>query len=361
MQNRELWQLELADCIRTVDQLETYLPINNRDKIVEVVSNMRLSITPHQRSLIDFSDPNDPLLLMSVPQQQELFVSPNELLDPIGDEKDSPVPFLTHRYKNRALIYATFSCSAYCRFCFRKFKTGQATPGPTPKDQTRIFEYFSNHPETEEAILSGGDPFTLTDDQLETWISGLNQIESVKRIRIHTRTLVNLPSRITDSLLQTLSKTNKPITIVTHFNHHREIAPENIEAISKLTGSGIQIKNQNVLLRGVNDNAETLILVFKKLLQINVTPYYMHQLDLARGTNHFRVPLEKGMAIMAELQSIANDTPLPRYMLDLPGGAGKIEITPESIKKHDDHWITTSPFGDAVRYNEPQTHDKNVN
>ncbi len=353
MPDRQRWQIELADSIRTVEQLEELLQIPNRDQILEVVSNMRLSITPHQRSLIDFTNPHDPLLRMVIPHEQELFVTESELVDPIGDENDMPVPFLTHRYRDRALIYTTFNCAAYCRFCFRKFKTGQATPGPTQEERERIFNYLQTHPEVEEAILSGGDPLTLTDDLIKMWLNELSKIKSIKRIRIHTRTLVNLPSRITASLAEILSNSDKPIVIVSHFNHPRELAQQNIDAINLLTSAEIQIKNQNVLLREVNDNTGTLKTLFTKLVQAGVGLYYIHQLDLARGTNHFRVPIKKGMQLMRELHNELTGIALPRYMLDLPGGKGKIQINKENLCWQGDHWIVKSPLGETVRYNEP--------
>ncbi len=353
----ETWQRELQQCIRSLDQLEVFVPQENREKMREVLKNMRLSITPHTARLIDFTNPNDPMFLMSVPQERELTITPEELVDPIGDEAKSPIPFLTHRYRDRVLIYATFSCSHYCRFCFRRFKTGQANPGPATPDIDRICAYLVSHPEIDEVILTGGDPLTLLDSQIEEWLRRLRQIPTIARIRFHSRVPVNLPSRITDSLVSIVTKyqdTTHPIYLITHFNHPREIAPENIDAISKFVHAGVVIRNQSVLLRGVNDNVQTLTQLFKTLTNIRVAPYYLHQLDLARGTNHFRVPLEQGIELMRELQGDVTGIALPRYMLDLPGGNGKVPLTATYVSKQaTGEWLAETPSGKKVTYSEP--------
>lgn len=353
----ETWQRELQQCVRTIDQLEQFVPASNRGRMREVLANMRLSITPHTMSLIRFDDPNDPLFLMSVPQEHELNVTPEELVDPIGDEAKSPVPFLTHRYADRVLIYATFSCSHYCRFCFRRFKTGQANPGPSPEDIERIAAYLSAHPEVDEAILTGGDPLTLLDGQVEAWLERLRAIPSIRRIRFHTRVPVNLPSRVTDNLVALLRRyqdSTHPIFVVSHFNHPREITDANVEAISKLVDAGIVVRNQSVLLRGVNDDVNTLASLFKTLTDIRVVPYYLHQLDLARGTGHFRVPIERGVELMHALQGRVTGIALPRYMLDLPGGHGKIPLGHPYLTRCDDgSYAATSPHGYPVEYHEP--------
>ncbi len=358
MASIESWQIELQQCVRTIDELSQYIPIENKNRMREVLANMRLSITPHTLKLIDFKNPNDPILLMCVPNEKELRFSPEELRDPIGDETKSPIPFLTHRYPDRVLIYATFFCSLFCRFCFRRFKTGEANPGPTAEDRDRIVAYLRSHPEVDEVILTGGDPLTLLDEQLEDWFIRLRSIESIHRIRIHTRVPVNLPSRITDTFIVLVRKymdATHPIYIVTHFNHPNEIAPENVAAIAKLVDAGIVVRNQSVLLRGVNDDPIILEQLFKRLADIRVVPYYLHQLDLAKGTNHFRVPIKKGIELMRTLQGHVTGIALPRFMLDLPGGKGKIPLIHTFAKqKTDSDWEIESPFGEVVEYREPE-------
>ena len=357
MTQLETWQEELRDCVRTVDQLEKYIAIDNLPAMKEVLKNMRLSITPHTLKLINFADPHDPILLMTVPAERELFVTPEELVDPIGDEAKSPVPFLTHRYPDRVLVYATFFCSAYCRFCFRRFKTGQANPGPAPTEIEAVLQYLRTHREVEEVILTGGDPLTLLDGQIEDWLKNLRAIPTIQRIRFHTRVPVNLPSRITDTLIEVFTRymdSTHPIFIVTHFNHPNEIALESIAALAKLIDAGIVVRNQSVLLRGVNDNAQTLERLFKQLTNVRVVPYYLHQLDLARGTNHFRVPIEEGIALMRALQGKVTGIALPRYMLDLPGGKGKIPLTYPYLTRQNGIYRAESPFGEVVDYHEPK-------
>lgn len=355
----EPWQRELQQCVRTLEQLERYVALPHQERLKKVLKDMRLSITPHSLKLIDWNNPADPLLLMAVPHERELVVSPEELCDPIGDEAKSPIPFLTHRYPDRVLIYATFFCSLSCRFCFRRFKTGSSNPGPTKPEMGTIFTYLEQHPEVEEVILTGGDPLTLVDQQLEEWFKQLRAIPSIRRIRIHTRVPVNLPSRITGNLVSLMKKymdAKHPIFVVTHFNHPREIAEENIKAVVNLVDAGIVVRNQSVLLRGVNDDAETLEKLFKSLADIRVVPYYLHQLDLARGTNHFRVPIARGLELMRKLQGKVTGIALPKYMLDLPGGKGKIPLSYSYLKEKDGLYQAESPFGDMVEYHQPNTH-----
>ena len=352
----EPWQQELQQSIRTITQLEKHLPLRHQNRIIEALKLMRLAITPHTRDLIDWNNPSDPLFLMSVPDERETIFSLEERADPIGDEAKSPIPFLTHRYPDRALIYTTFFCSLSCRFCFRREKTGSANPGPTSVERERIYGYLRATPAIEEVILTGGDPLTLVDTALEDWLRHLREIPSIRRIRIHTRVPVNLPSRITDQLVALLRRSmdsTHPLNIVTHFNHPREITPKNIEAIAKLVDHGIVIRNQSVLLKGVNDDPDTLERLFKQLVDIRIVPYYLHQLDLARGTNHFRVPIERGIEIMRELQGRVTGIALPRYVLDIPGGKGKIPLTHSYATKIGDRYLVESPFGERVEYQEP--------
>lgn len=355
----ELWQQELRDTIRSLEALTAVIPDLDLEQLRLVLQDMRLAITPHSAKLIDFTNPEDPLLKISVPHTKELVVTPEELVDPIGDEAKSPIPFLTHRYPDRVLIYATFFCALSCRFCFRRFKTGQATPGPTATDLDRIVDYLVHHPEVDEVILTGGDPLTLVDTQLEELFRRFRNIPSIARIRIHSRVPVNLPSRLTPALVrlfQTYQDASHPLYLVTHFNHPREIAPENIEAIARLIDAGIVVRNQHVLLRGVNDSVETLTALYKQLTNIRVVNYYLHQLDLARGTNHFRVPLEEGLELMRKLQGNLSGITLPKYMLDLPGGKGKIPLQPEYLKKTGPQSFEARPFtGETVPYHEPET------
>jgi len=317
------WQTELSQCLRSVKDLERFLVCPNKEKLLEVVSVSRMSITPHTVKLIDWSNPNDPLLLMSVPSERELTVVDGELDDPIGDNLCSPVPFLARKYEDRVLIQVSFVCPQYCRYCFRRDRTGCATPGPSAENREQIREYLVAHPEIKEVILSGGEPLLLTDAQLREWFEMINSLSLLEggpggevKIRIHTRVPANLPSRFTPELIKLLAEFK--VRVITHFNHPRELATENIEVLKKLLSVGLKIENQSVLLRGVNDSLEVLRELVDKLRDLGITQHAIHQLDCAKGISHFRVPVEEGKKIVRGLGELA-----PPYYLDNPDGSGK--------------------------------------
>jgi len=337
----ETWQKELRRCVSSIEGLNRYAPKGflhssqgllgrndkGKDLMQEVVKNMRLSITPHTLKLIDWNDPRDPLLLMAVPRSRELDFSADEVADPIGDDKCSPVPFLVHRYPDRALIHVNYVCAGCCRFCFRRSKTGRANVGPSAKNRDDIVAYLKQHAEVEEAILSGGDPLMLADKELANWIAHFKTVKTLRRIRIHTRLPVTLPSRISPKLVRMLKsfQTNEfPIYMVTHFNHPKEIAKENIDAIARLVDAGIVVRNQSVLLKGVNDNLTVMRDLLRRLVDVRIVPYYIHQLDKAQGTSHFRVPVKDGIKLMKSLRGKVTGIALPKYVMDCPDGAGKI-------------------------------------
>ncbi len=361
---RELWQAELAASIRDLESLAKHLPHLDLEALRQVVGQMRLSITPHSAKLIDWTNPHDPLFKLAIPNSQELRQTIGEITDPNGDDKFSPIPFLTHRYPDRVLVYATYACSQYCRFCFRREKTGVATAGPAPADLDRIVTYLNEHPAVEEVIVTGGDPLILTDQALDKLLGCLRSVPTVRRLRIHTRVPVNLPSRITPALVDVVRRhqsPGRPVYIVTHFNHPRELANENLEAIALLADAGLVIRNQSVLLAGVNDNAATLELLFRNLVDHRVVPYYLHQLDLARGTNHFRVPIEQGEAIFKQLHGRLTGIALPRYMLELPSGQGKVQLGRAQVTKSETGNYTAESWdGKTVNYHEPVTQSHQI-
>lgn len=352
----EIWQSELGKSVRTLEQLSVLRPTEDVERLRPVVKGMRISITPHSLRLVDWADPWDPILLQCLPSTRELRVLDEELSDPIGDEVKSPIPFLTHRYTDRVLVFPTFFCSLYCRFCFRREKTGIGSAGPKAADLDRIVEYLTQHLEVKEVILTGGDPLTLTDKVLATWLARLTAVDSVIKIRIHTRVLVNLPSRVTNGLLEVFQQvldSGRALTVVSHFNHPKEIAEENVVALGRLARLGVVLKNQGPLLRRVNDSLEVLAALYRRLSAIGVEPYYLHQLDLAKGTNHFRVPIEKGLALIRQLRTLHPDLTIPKYVLDLPGGNGKVPV--ESLTKIDSRtWEGVGLSGERVRYTEPK-------
>lgn len=282
------------------------------------------AVTRYYLELARPDDPLCPILRQILPDVREIQdqVFPSD--DPLAEESHSPVPGLTHRYSDRALWYLTHDCAAHCRFCQRRRKVARPGSGPGRAERRMALDYIKNHKEIREVILSGGDPFTLNDDVLDEILSGLRAIGHVG-LRIHTRMPVTLPSRITDGLVGVLSR-HEPITIVTHFNHVREMTPPATQALRRLRRAGCLLLNQSVLLRGVNDTAAALEDLFVGLLGQGVKPYYLHQCDEVHGVSHFRVHLDEGMELMRRLRSRISGPALPTYVVDLPGGAGKVPV-----------------------------------
>lgn len=326
----EKWQEELTASIRTIEDLRIFLPVSETSPLFEVVARARMSITPHTAKLIDWSNPSDPLFLMSVPNEQELVFTEGELNDPVGDKLCSPLPFLLRKYEDRVLVQVSFMCPQYCRFCFRRARTGCATPGPTAADREHIREYLAAFPKIKEVILSGGEPLLLSDRQIREWFEMIRSVSHFPppcqggggrkvRTRVHTRVPVTLPSRITPELVFLLSEFN--VAVIAHFNHPREIATENVEAIKRLVEIGLVVKNQSVLLRGVNDSTEVLRELIEKLGVLGVSQHAIHHLDAAKGTSRFCVLLARGMEIVRGLGELA-----PPYYLERPDGKGKVVL-----------------------------------
>jgi lysine 2,3-aminomutase len=350
----ERWQQQLRESITSLEQLSEVLLYPLHPGAMEVLLKARLLITPQTLSLIDKENPACPIARMCVPHEHELETVGEELKDPIGDEAYLQVPHLVHRYQDRALVQVNYACAQQCRFCFRREKTGCATAGPRDEDFVRMAGYLREHPEIKEVILSGGDPLLLPDARLNFILSLFASIDSVERLRIHTRIPTVLPSRITPAFARMLSVQAKTLTIVTHFNHAKELAKENRYALQLLQGAGVVVKNQAVLLRGVNDQTKTLAELFQALLDQKVTLYYLHQLDLAKGTNHFRVPISRGKELMTGLRKQFPVGALPAYVLDIPGGGGKVSIESDQVALLDEGvYELTDRFGNKVVYKEP--------
>lgn len=293
--------------------------------VVAVAERFTVAITPHIASLIDADDPNDPIALQFVPRKAELVDTPEELADPTGDARHSPLKGLIHRYPDRVLLKPTHACAAYCRFCFRRETVGEGGEALNETEMAAIFDYIRDHPEIWEVILSGGDPFMLSPRRVGEIIRQLDAISHVKVIRFHTRLPIVDPERVTDALADALA-TEKSLWVVIHANHPRELTPEVRCACKKLSGRGIPLLSQSVLLRGVNDDVATLTALFRALVAMGVKPYYLHHGDMARGTAHFRTSLEDGLELMRRLQFEVSGLCVPAYMLDIPGGGGKVPV-----------------------------------
>lgn len=323
------WHWQMRHRIRSVEKLAGNISLSNseRQDIEKAANIFPMSITPYYASLINKDDPRCPIRLQCLPDLKELTEGCGDMDDPLHEDFDSPVPGLTHRYPDRVLLLVTNECSMYCRHCTRKRKVGDQDRRTTEQDIGRGIEYIKSHPEIRDVLLSGGDPLILPTAQLDRIISKVRSIPHVQVIRIGTRVPVVMPQRVTDELVETLKKYH-PIWVNTHFNHPREFTPESTLALAKLADAGIPLGNQTVLLKGVNDCSIIMKKLVHLLVQNRVRPYYLYQCDLSRGIEHFRTPIAKGIEIMEALIGHTSGFAVPTYVVDAPGGGGKIPVLP---------------------------------
>jgi lysine 2,3-aminomutase len=341
----ENWQKGLTKSITNLEELARRFPIDI-GPLKPVVENFPMRITQYYLDLI--RDVGDPIWRQCVPDPRELNddqLSP----DPLSEEGLTPVPGLIHRYPDRVVLLVSSSCSTLCRFCLRKSRVmcqeeTQNNHSPEPG-----LEYIEKTSGIRDVILSGGDPLILPDETLETILNRLRRIPHVEIIRIGTRAPVTLPERVTSRLCRILKRCH-PLYINTHFNHPREITSFSAAACCKLANAGIPLGNQTVLLKGVNDAVEVIRELVKKLLTIRVRPYYIHQMDLVRGTSHFRTSIEKGLKIMAGLRGYISGMAVPYYVIDLPGGKGKVPVLPDDVKREGKTLFLRNYLGEVVEY-----------
>jgi lysine 2,3-aminomutase len=294
-----------------------------------------LAVTRHLLALIDPADPRDPVRRQFIPTAAELEAGAGELEDPLGEQKVEAVPGLLHRYPDRALLLVTDRCASYCRHCFRRrAAAGRGRPFLGSKELDRAAAYLAGHPETRELILSGGDPLLLSDARLEALFERFRRMRPDLALRIHTRMPVVLPGRITPELARLLARF-RPLRVAVQVNHPRELDPESRAALRLLAASGLPLLGQSVLLAGVNDEAQTLAALFAALSGAGVRPYYLFQPDLARGTAHFRPGPLRGLRLFRAAAALCRPDELPRYMLDLPGGGGKVPVEPELLRERE--------------------------
>ncbi len=299
-----------------------------------VAERYAVAVTPHLASLIDPADPADPIARQFVPDIAELTPGEADLADPIGDGAHSPVKGIVHRHPDRLLLMPTLVCPVYCRFCFRRETVGPAGGVLTAQQLDRAIGYVAGHAEVSEVILSGGDPLSLSDRRLGELIGRLDAIPHVETIRIHTRAPIAEPGRITPALVDCL-RHETPVFVVVHCNHPRELAEPVARACRRLVEAGIPLLSQTVLLKGVNDDAGTLARLMRGLIRNRIKPYYLHHADLAPGTAHFRTTIAEGRALMRALRRLVPGPALPSYVLDIPGGHGKMPIGPEYLSFDD--------------------------
>jgi len=305
-------------------------------EIERVAERYAVAISPAMADLIDRADPHDPIALQFVPRAAELETTPEERADPIGDLAHSPVEGIVHRYPDRVLLKAVHVCPVYCRFCFRREMVGPQGLGTlTPEALDRAFAYIADHPEIWEVILTGGDPLVLSPRRLSELMQRLAAIDHVKIVRFHTRVPVVEPERIDEALIAALKAGGKTAYVALHANHPRELTPTAREACARLVDSGIVMLSQSVLLKGVNDDPDTLAALMRAFVETRIKPYYLHHPDLAPGTSHFRLSLEEGRALVAGLRGRISGLCQPTYVLDIPGGYGKAVIAPDTVGERD--------------------------
>ncbi len=326
------WHNQLKNSLNTPEKLSKNLGCNLTE-IATVSSRYPLRIPPYYLELI--KQVGEPLYRQAVPDIQELD-DPQGMVDPLAEESLSPVPNLVHRYPDRALFLVSSQCAMYCRFCTRKRKVGKKSMQVNQKTIAAGLQYLRNTPQIREVLISGGDPLLLSDHLLEEILQQLHEIKSIKVIRIGTRTPCTLPMRITPELVNMLKKYH-PLYINTHFNHPAEITQEAEQACTLLADAGIPLGCQTVLLKGVNDSRAVMQELLYRLLEVRVRPYYLMQADLTEGTAHFRTNIKTGLALMRDLIGQISGMAVPTYILDAPGGKGKIPLTPDYILSHQEN------------------------
>ena len=322
------------------------------DDIDDVLARYSAAMSEELVALVDTNDPDDPVARQFVPDVRELTTHPAELKDPIGDDAFSPTPGLVHRYADRVLLKVLAACPVYCRFCFRRETVGAGKGGAlSERDLAAALDYIAAHDQIFEVILTGGDPLALSPRRLGAILARIAAIVHVRTIRIHTRVPLVAPTTVTTALTKALRSAEKPVFIVVHGNHPREFSPIARAACAKLVDAGIPLLGQSVLLAGVNDNVETLVALMRAFVEARITPYYLHHPDLAPGTGHFRVPIAQGREIMQAMQTRLPGFARPRYVLDLPGGHGKVTLTASTVSQAaDGTWLLSDRHGRIHRY-----------
>jgi lysine 2,3-aminomutase len=351
----EDWRWQIANRITNVEELEQVIPLSEGEKSVlaSSLNSLRMSITPYYASLMD-EDPRCPIRMRAVPTMSETNVVPEDSADPLHEEVDSPVPGITHRYPDRILLLVTDQCSMYCRHCTRRRYAGELDQPRKQSEIEEAIEYIRETPGIRDVLISGGDPFTFSTDRLERVIAKLYEIPHVEIIRYGTATPIVLPQRIDDELVNMLKK-YQPVWVNVHYNHPKEITPRSREALAKLADAGCAMGNQSVLMRGLNDCAYIMKELCQRLIENRVRPYRLYQCDLSQGISHFRTSISKGIEIMEHLSGHTTGFAIPEFVVDLPGGGGKMPVHPRyMISQSDRMTIFRNYEGVIARYIEPE-------
>jgi lysine 2,3-aminomutase len=341
--------------LRTEDLVMRGLVAPERlNELRQVADTFAVAVTEDVAALIDPADPADPIAAQFVPSAAELEITGDDRLDPIGDERWSPLPGLVHRYPDRVLLKPILTCPVYCRFCFRREQVGKGRGMLGAAALDRAVAYVAEHPEIWEVIVTGGDPFLLSPRRIAAIVRRLEAIPHLAVIRFHTRVPVAEPRRVGAALVAALAA-EKALYVVVHANHPRELTPAMREAVGRLVRAGIPVLSQSVLLRGVNDDAAVLEALFRGLVAMRVKPYYLHHPDLARGTGHFRLGIDDGRRLIKTLRGRVSGLCQPSYVLDIPGGYGKVPVAASGAApaERPDTWVVEDPMGGKHRYPPP--------
>ena len=352
------WKWQVKNRMENVDELKKYIKLTKEEEegAKKCLQKFRMAITPYYLSLINPEDEFDPIRKQAIPTVDELTISPGDLVDPLHEDGDSPVPGLTHRYPDRVLLLITNQCSMYCRHCTRRRFAGHTDSCLSMEQIDKCIDYIAATPEVRDVLLSGGDALLVDDDFLEYIIKKLRAIKHVEIIRIGSRVPVVMPQRITPKLLNMLKKYH-PIWINTHFNHQNEITEESKRACEAIADAGIPLGNQSVLLKGVNDCVHVMRKLVNELVRIRVRPYYIYQCDLSMGLGHFRTPVSKGIEIIEGLRGHTSGYCVPTFVVDAPGGGGKIPVMPNYvISQSNDRLILRNFEGVITTYKEPKNY-----
>lgn len=352
------WQWQLRNRIKTLTQLERLIKLSPDEREAIRLHNgpLPMGITPYYASLMDRRDPLQPIRRMVIMTKHELVVSPGEKIDPLGEDNHTPVPGLVHRYPDRVLFLITGTCSVYCRYCTRSRMVGKSNGASkfSIEQWEAALQYIKRTPSVRDVLLSGGDPLTLSNGRLEWLLHRLRQIPHVEIIRIGTKVPVVLPQRITYSLTSMLKKYH-PLWMSLHFSHPQEITPEVKQACRMLAEAAIPLGSQTVLLKGINDSVETMKKLNQGLLKILVKPYYLYQCDPVIGSAHFRTTVEKGLEIIEGLRGFTSGYAVPHYVIDAPGGGGKIPVLPNYVLgRENGDWVLRNFEHKTFRYPNPR-------
>ena len=348
------WRWQLSHRLNSVEDFEQIFPLTDSEReALSAPGLFRVDVTPYFVSLINPEDPNGPIRRQVIPTSREMVPFTAMMEDSLAEDKHSPVPGLVHRYPDRVLMLVTTQCATYCRYCTRSRIVGDPSATFSRAEFEMQLEYIRRTPQVRDVLLSGGDPLTLNPRILEEILRRLREIPHVEIIRIGSRIPVFMPMRVTEKLTDMLQKYH-PLWLNIHVNHPNEITAELADACDKLTRAGIPLGNQSVLLAGVNDNVHIQRDLVQKLVRIRVRPYYLYQCDLVEGAGHFRTPVGKGIEIMEGLRGHTSGYAVPTYVIDAPGGGGKIPVMPNYLISYSDHKVILRNFeGHITTYEEP--------